>query len=118
MQIAGYCFGGRYAFRFAGPAGGTVAAFAAHPSLYTDAEAAGVDGPMGVAAGQNDTLMPPERRYALEGLLAGQSHPWQLSVYSGAPHGFAVRGNLSDAQQRFARLQSFSQAVSWFHSWA
>lgn len=39
-----------------------------------------------------------------------------MTLYSGVPHGFAVRANASDREQVFAKETAFLQAVRWFTS--
>jgi dienelactone hydrolase len=62
--------------------------------------------------------MPPARRHEIESLLGTTKQPYSLALYSGTPHGFAVRANISDAQQKFGKEEAFVQAVRWFDSWA
>jgi dienelactone hydrolase len=40
--------------------------------------------------------------------------PWQINLFSGVEHGFAVRGDINVKQQKFAKEQAFLQAVAWF----
>ena len=42
------------------------------------------------------------------------SVPYQISLYSGVEHGFAVKGDLSDQRAKFAKEMAFLQAVFWF----
>ena len=49
IGATGYCYGGRYAFRFVGGKGAD-AAFAAHPSLLEDGEISAIKGPASIAA--------------------------------------------------------------------
>lgn len=63
-----------------------------------------------------DSLMPPDVRARLEGLLANISSPYQLNLYSGVSHGFGVRINTTDPVQVFAKDTAFLQAVRWFRS--
>jgi dienelactone hydrolase len=46
--------------------------------------------------------------------LKESGHPYQITLYSGVSHGFAVRGDLSNKQILFAKEQAFYQAISWF----
>lgn len=62
-------------------------------------------------------MMSPERRSEIEGLLKQAGVPYQFSLYSGTSHGFGVRANMSDPQQRFGKETAFLQAVRWFDYW-
>lgn len=62
--------------------------------------------------------MPPARRAQIEALLANTSQPYQVSLYSGTQHGFGVRANVSDPEQKFGKESAFLQAVRWFEAWA
>lgn len=118
LAVTGYCFGGRYSFRFVGPTAPAGAradvAFAAHPSLLEDGEIMSVGAPVSVAAAESDNLMPPERRSAIEAMLGSTAFPYQVTLYSGVAHGFGTRANVSDPQGRFAKEQAFLQAVNFF----
>ncbi|KAL8347897.1 hypothetical protein RB598_001297 [Gaeumannomyces tritici] len=96
---------------------GLDAAFAAHPSLLEDGEIVAATKPAGIAAAENDSLFSTERRHAAEGLLQQADIPFQVSLYSGTSHGFGVRANVSDPQQKFAKEAAFFQAVRWFNAW-
>lgn len=52
-----------------------------------------------------------------ESILEENQIPFQSNLYYGAPHGFAVRANLSDPLQAYAKQASFVQAVTWFDAW-
>jgi dienelactone hydrolase len=111
----GYCFGGKYSFRAA--AGGSDAAFAAHPSNLLDAEISAIKGPASVAAAETDGAMSVARRQQIEGLLQKTSLPYSIALYGGTSHGFGVRANVSDPKQKFGKEQAFLQAVRWFDAW-
>jgi dienelactone hydrolase len=50
VAVTGYCFGGRYAFRFLAKGRGADVGFTAHPSLLQDDEVLAIDGPVAIAA--------------------------------------------------------------------
>lgn len=52
-----------------------------------------------------------------ESILQSNNITFQSNLYSGAPHGFAVRVNQSIPQQAYAKQASFVQAVTWFQTW-
>ncbi|KAK3399369.1 Alpha/Beta hydrolase protein [Sordaria brevicollis] len=121
IGAAGYCFGGKYAFRFLeGNTNLTAqsetvdAAFTAHPSLLENEEIVAIQGPVAIAAAENDELLPLERKLEIEALLKGTGREYGVNLYSGTNHGFAVRADVSDREQRFAKEGAFLQAVRWF----
>lgn len=100
LAVTGYCFGGRYSFRFTDPARTLRAdvAFAAHPSAWVDAEVSAIGAPTAVAAGcELNSLLhvettfcspsPSSSRHSLacgfEGSSRGAPPEYQLSVPSG-----------------------------------
>lgn len=56
-------------------------------------------------------------RVAAEGILQKKNATYQTTLYSGAPHGFAVRVDLNSKRQVFAKEAAFAQAVRWFDFW-
>jgi hypothetical protein len=54
----------------------------------------------------------------MEALLASGAQPYQFTLYGGTSHGFGVRGNVSDPQEKFGKEAAFYQAVRWFNAWA
>jgi dienelactone hydrolase len=65
-----------------------------------------------------DTVTPTERRREIEDLLLETQQPYQMALYSGTSHGFGVRANVSDPEQKFGKETAFLQAVHWFNTWA
>ena len=118
IGATGYCFGGRYAFRFGAPGRGATAVFTAHPSLQEDAEVLAVKAPTSVAAAETDQLMSDDKRHQLEGFLKQNKNPYSVALYSGTNHGFGVRANVSNPQEKFGKEEAFFQAVRWFDVWA
>ena len=113
----GYCFGAKYTVRGLGVTGGIDVGYVAHPSFVGEDELEAVKGPLSVAAAQTDEIFTAEKRHASEGLLAKAGQPWQINLYSGAEHGFAVRGDVSKKAVKFAKEQAFCQAIVWFDTW-
>ena len=115
---AGYCFGGRFVMRFLAAGKGLEAGFVAHPSLVEAEEVEGIAGPLSIACAEKDDIMPTELRRQSEDILIKKSPlPYQVCLYSGVEHGFAVRTDLSKRVCRFAKESAFFQAVRWFDEW-
>ncbi|KAH8812485.1 dienelactone hydrolase [Xylogone sp. PMI_703] len=122
LAATGYCFGGRYAFRFATAekmaAGvGIDVIAAAHPTYLTDDEIKARVVPATISAGQYDFLMPPQRRWEIETALLATNYASSLAVYSDVPHGFGIRVNLSDPVATFVKQATFAQGSSWLDHW-
>ncbi|EGO58356.1 hypothetical protein NEUTE1DRAFT_110473 [Neurospora tetrasperma FGSC 2508] len=118
IGAAGYCFGGRSAFRFLddtlSPEERVDVAFVATPSLLEDDEVLGIDGRVSVAFADNDALVSADRRAEIEALLLETEQEYMVSLYSGTVHGFASSADVSDRELRFAKESAFLQAVRWF----
>lgn len=93
---------------------GINAGFLAHPSFVEEEELAAITGPLSIAAAQTDSIFPAEKRHRSEEILIETKQPFQMVLYSGVEHGFAVRGDLKVKAQKFAKEQAFLQAVAWF----
>ncbi|RSL53761.1 hypothetical protein CEP51_014835 [Fusarium floridanum] len=118
IAVTGYCYGGRYAFRFLAEGKGADVGFAAHPTLLQTDEVLAIQGPASLATAEIDALFNATRRSEVEALLGTTQQPFQVNLYSGTQHGFGVRANLSDPEQKFAKEEAFWQAVRWFGAWS
>ncbi|OLN96696.1 Protein AIM2-like protein 7 [Colletotrichum chlorophyti] len=118
IAASGYCFGGRYAVRVLSGEDAVDVAFTAHPSLLTTEEVKAVQRPLGLANAENDPAFPLQQQTETNNILGQLGHGFAASLYSGVEHGFAVRANLSDPEQKFAKEEAFSQAARFFKLWA
>ncbi|KUL89312.1 hypothetical protein ZTR_03746 [Talaromyces verruculosus] len=109
----GYCFGGKYVVRYLRPRQIDVG-YTAHPSHIDADELKNAKGPVAIAAAENDAIFPAEKRQESEAILKKLNVPYQINLYSGVNHGFAVRGDQKNPVVRFAQQNSFLQAVEWF----
>ncbi|KAJ5088126.1 Sterol O-acyltransferase [Penicillium angulare] len=112
----GYCFGAKYAIRLLQP-GLIDVAYVAHPSFVEADELAAIKGPLSISAAETDAIFPAPKRHESEGILAKTSQPYQINLFSGVQHGFAVRADLSDPVIKFAKEAAFLQAVAWFNQY-
>ncbi|KAI8680425.1 DLH domain-containing protein [Fusarium keratoplasticum] len=112
IGAVGYCFGAKYVVRHYKD--GIQAGYLAHPSFVEEEELAAITGPLSIAAAQTDTIFPTELRYKSEEILIKTGLPFQINLFSGVVHGFAVRGDPNVKVEKFAKEQAFYQAVAWF----
>ncbi|PYI01414.1 dienelactone hydrolase family protein [Aspergillus sclerotiicarbonarius CBS 121057] len=109
----GYCFGGKYVCRYL-KAGKLDAGFIAHPTMVEVDEVKGIEGPLSIAAAIIDPVFTTAKRHESEEILARLDIPFQINLFSDVEHGFAVRCDLSEPRQKFAKEKAFEQAVAWF----
>ncbi|KAJ3546240.1 hypothetical protein NM208_g2105 [Fusarium decemcellulare] len=112
IAAVGYCLGAKYVVRHYKH--GIECGFVAHPSFVEQDELAAISGPLSIAAAEKDDIFTTEKRHESEEILAKTGQRYQINLFSGVEHGFAVRGDPSVQVQRYAKEQAFLQAVSWF----
>ncbi|KAL2109461.1 hypothetical protein VUR80DRAFT_2448 [Thermomyces stellatus] len=115
LGAVGYCFGAKYVVRHY--KSGIKVGYLAHPSFVTEEELAAIQGPLAISAAETDAIFPSDKRHKSEEILKDTGHPYQINLFSGVDHGFAVRGRQEEKVERFAKEQAFLQAVTWFDAW-
>ncbi|KAI3324438.1 dienelactone hydrolase [Xylariaceae sp. AK1471] len=115
LGAVGYCFGAKYVARHF--ENGINAGYMAHPSFVDEDEFRSFKAPLSISAAETDTIFPAEKRYRSEEILKEGGQPYQINLFSGVVHGFAVRGDISKKDQKFAKEQAFYQAVQWFDNY-
>ncbi|KAI9810399.1 MAG: hypothetical protein M1827_006285 [Pycnora praestabilis] len=109
----GYCFGGKYVIRRLQP-GQVDVGYVAHPSFVDAEELKAIKGPLSISAAETDAIFPAPKRHESEEILARVGKPYQINLFSGVEHGFAVRADTSIQKVRYAKEQAFIQAVQFF----
>ncbi|EAU32641.1 conserved hypothetical protein [Aspergillus terreus NIH2624] len=111
-----YCFGAPYVCSEL--AKGTVSAGAfAHPAFLKKHHFANIKKPLYLSCSEEDhTFNQESRRTALQILQAGKK-TYHLQLFSGVEHGFALRGNMDNAYERYVKEQSLQGIVQWFDFW-
>jgi len=116
IGAVGYCFGAKYVVRFLKP-GQIDVGYCAHPSFVEDDELKAIKGPLAISAAETDTIFPNDKRHHSENLLKEIGQPYQINLYSGVEHGFAVRGDPGKRHVQYAKESAFLQAVQWFEEY-
>jgi len=114
IGAVGYCFGAKYVVRFMPKGKGIDVGYSAHPSFVEEEELAAISGPFSISAAEIDQMFPAEKRHKSETILIETKQPYQINLFSGVEHGFAVRCDPSIKVQKFAKEKAFLQAVAWF----
>jgi dienelactone hydrolase len=83
-------------------------------SFVEESELSAIKGPFAIAAAETDHIFPTEKRHKSETILMETKQPYQINLYSGVVHGFAVRCDVTKKNEKYAKEQAFIQAVTWF----
>ncbi|KAH7084099.1 esterase/lipase [Paraphoma chrysanthemicola] len=112
VALVGYCFGAKYVVRFLADQRVSVG-FIAHPADITRQELEGIKKPLALAAAETDYVWPTNLRHESEITLKETGVDYQITLYSGVVHGFAVRCDLKQRAQKFAKESAMMQALYW-----
>lgn len=113
----GYCYGAWACFKLAADPQLIDAVSMAHPSLLEKAEIDAAKTPVQILAPENDMAFTEElKKYSLE-KLPQLNISWEYVHYPGVQHGFAVRGDPSDATQKAALEKAKRDAVGFFNEY-
>jgi dienelactone hydrolase len=63
---------------------------------------------------ETDSIFTTELRHESEAKLAEIKATYQINLYSGVSHGFAVRGDMENKWEKWAKEKALEQAIEWF----
>lgn len=66
---------------------------------------------------ETDSIFPAPKRHESEKILSEVGQPYQINLFSGVEHGFAVRADISKPHLKFAKENAFIQAVTWLNQY-
>jgi hypothetical protein len=66
---------------------------------------------------ETDASFAAPARHTAEDVLLAQKATYQINLYSGVQHGFAVRVDLKNKTQVFAKESAYIQLLRWFDQW-
>ncbi|KAF4590084.1 hypothetical protein EYR38_009382 [Pleurotus pulmonarius] len=112
-QKYGYCFGAPYVFELLN--GDMLSAGAvAHPTLINEDHLYKIQKPLLLSCAEIDHTFPLDKRRRAEDILIERKANYHFQVFSGVAHGFAIRGDPSVENTRWAKEQSAKSIVEWF----
>jgi dienelactone hydrolase len=117
IVASGYCFGAKFAIRLLGDSKINVAGVF-HPSFVNIDEVKAIKGPIFIGAAETDQAFTTELRHETESVLAEMKATYQLSLFSGVAHGFAIRGDITVPDVKYAKEQVLISAVAFFDRFA
>lgn len=115
IGVIGYCFGAKYAIQQIASDGYADNAAVAHPSFVTIEEVEAIKKPLLISAAEVDELFPPEMRHKTEASLAKIGARYQLDLFSGVTHGWAMKGDPKDPVVNYAMNKTLADQIHWFN---
>eukprot|EP01088_Endostelium_zonatum_P012154 TRINITY_DN26333_c0_g1_i1.p1 TRINITY_DN26333_c0_g1~~TRINITY_DN26333_c0_g1_i1.p1 ORF type:complete len:277 (-),score=53.86 TRINITY_DN26333_c0_g1_i1:37-867(-) len=119
----GFCWGGRHTVLLCDPSSEQTVdcAVAAHPSgLSIPGEIKPIARPILFEVGSIDPMMSEEDAKKVEEAFAEKKEtpvPYKIEIFPGMVHGFAIRGDLQNAEQREARKRALELGINWFQQY-
>jgi dienelactone hydrolase len=89
----------------------------AHPSFVDADEIRAIERPLTIAAAEIDHVFSEDKRHETERILKEGKKIYQITLYSGVEHGFAVRSEMSKKEVKYAKEATFLLQVQWFREW-
>lgn len=121
MGVQGYCWGGRFAVRFAQQTDAVDVASCAHPAqlrLPEDLEL--LKRPVCFVLSEEDRELGVKERAGMLKILETkkerEGYTYALKMFEGTVHGFAVRGQDDDPEVRVKRQEAFRMACEFMSS--
>jgi len=116
FACVGYCFGAPYVCNEL--AGDTCSAGAfAHPAFLKEHHFSNLKKPLFLSCAETDQTFGVESRNRAVEIMQTQKKAYQVQLFSGVQHGFALRCNLDDAYERYVKEQSLKNIAEWFDFW-
>lgn len=113
----GHCFGAKYVVQQLAKDKYFDAGAIAHPTGVDISEIEDLVNPILISTGIHDMAFTSElRNQTLEVLGKKEDLRFQVDIYSGAPHGFAVKGDISQPQVKYAKEKTLLDQVTFFKS--
>ncbi|ODV94151.1 hypothetical protein PACTADRAFT_44495, partial [Pachysolen tannophilus NRRL Y-2460] len=110
----GYCLGATYLVSELAENGLLDAGCVAHPSKVDQESFKPIRKPILISAAETDPSFQPELRHFAEQILAENKVTYQSTVFSGVYHGFAVKGDYSVENIRYAANKALKDHIEWF----
>ena len=74
--------------------------------------------PLFLSCSEIDQTFPKEFRRRAVDILDEGKKIYQVQLFQGVSHGFALRGNMDDKWERYTREASFQGILEWFDWWS
>ncbi|OAP59512.1 hypothetical protein AYL99_06810 [Fonsecaea erecta] len=116
FACVGYCFGAPYVCNELARDICTAGAFA-HPAFLKETHFRQLKKPLFLSCAETDHTFGTDARNEAIKILQEDKKPYNLQLFSGVEHGFALRCNLDNPYERYAKEESLRAIAKWFDFW-
>ncbi|KAF8532101.1 Alpha/Beta hydrolase protein [Gautieria morchelliformis] len=113
-STVGYCFGAPFVCDLLATDRVKSGAIA-HPAFLDEDHFRKLTKPLLLSCAEVDLTFPNKPRHTAEDILAEIKATYHFQLFSGVEHGFALRGNMENENERWAKEQSAKGIVSWWN---
>lgn len=111
----GFCFGAKFVVQQLSKHGLLDAGAIAHPSMLTTEDIEEISKPILISTGDLDSAFPEEFRNLTTSILTKKrTLRFQLDLFQGCPHGYAVRGDISVPEIKYAKEKTLIDQAFFF----
>ncbi|KXS98429.1 hypothetical protein AC578_1770 [Pseudocercospora eumusae] len=112
----GYCFGAQYVANSLADGTCQVGAFA-HPAFLKEEHFRNLKAPLFLSCAEVDHAFGTESRNRAVDIMIEDKKEYNLQLFHGVAHGFALRGNLNNPYERWVKEQSLKSIVAYCDFW-
>lgn len=110
----GYCFGAKYVVPHLFEDGLLTAGAIAHPSFVGLDDIKAITKPILLSCPEHDVMFPEDQRFAAEKIMAENKIKYEVALFSGVTHGYAIKGDPSIPDVKYAITKTISDQLFWF----
>ncbi|KAK5174344.1 uncharacterized protein LTR77_001424 [Saxophila tyrrhenica] len=117
FACVGYCYGAPYVCDELSSSGICSAGAFAHPAFLNESHFFNLKNPLFLSCSEIDHTFPNEFRNRAVDIMQSGKKQFQVQLFSGVEHGFALRGDPNDPYERYTKEQSLKGIAEWFDFW-
>ncbi|KAH9826986.1 Dienelactone hydrolase family [Teratosphaeria destructans] len=117
FACVGYCYGAPYVCDQLAAGGSCTAGAFAHPAFLKESHFYNLQKPLFLSCSEIDHTFPNEFRNRAVDIMQAEQKRFQVQLFQGVAHGFALRGNPEVPYERYTKEQSVRAIVAWFDFW-
>ncbi|EGP85734.1 uncharacterized protein MYCGRDRAFT_74155 [Zymoseptoria tritici IPO323] len=117
FACTGYCYGAPYVMEQLSEKGICTAGAFAHPAFLKESHFENLTKPLFLSCSEIDQTFPKEFRRRAVDIMDEKKYVYHVQLFQGVSHGFALRGDMEDPVQKYAKDASIEGMAGWFDHW-